>query len=565
VTRNRTYLSIFFISIFFACGKQSEQEKPINFSSFAPSIRIADTDVNTTLPDDETLPPEIDTIYAACGNHLLWFNTKGEAISYAFKLLEACRKAAKESWVFPTIFEKLIKGGGKLLKQRTTKQITEENLWNLDTKLSRLAYALVRFEALGQLNPYQWDIKRDTPDISAWLIRQFKQQTFESFSSLNPDILGFATLQQALNYYERIGKRVDFKPIYIDAKIEPGTKDSKIRKIRYRLSVLLQDGAKLLLAPEPALYDEHMVDAIKYFQSARGLKSDGTIGFRTMRFINLPPDSVKLQICKNLERLKWMPSSFPDGDFIQVNLPDFKVRVMHGIQEIMRMNCIVGRYKNQTPVFSDSMEYLVMSPFWNVPKSIAIKEIWAHVTNDPDYLENHYMQVFVDGENVSGDTVDWSTFKKKDFEYRIKIRQKPGAYNSLGRIKFIFPNEHWVYLHDTNAKYLFGKEERSLSHGCIRIEKPIDLAMYLLRDNREWESDTAKLLEAMDTTVPQIVHLKQKVPIFLYYLTAWGENGLLQLRRDPYLLDIKMDSLLNDLKVLNKSDDLLVASEEMNR
>jgi len=260
-----------------------------------------------------------------------------------------------------------------------------------------------------------------------------------------------------------------------------------------------------------------------------------------------------------------MPSTFPEGDFIQVNLPDFKVRVMHGIQEIMRMNCIVGRYKNQTPVFSDSMEYLVMSPFWNVPKSIAIKEIWAHVTNDPDYLENHYMQVFVDGENVSGDTVDWSTFKKKDFEYRIKIRQKPGAYNSLGRIKFIFPNEHWVYLHDTNAKYLFGKEERSLSHGCIRIEKPIDLAMYLLRDNRDWESDTAKLLEAMDTTVPQIVHLKQKVPIFLYYLTAWGENGLLQLRRDPYLLDIKMDSLLNDLKVLNKSDDLLVASEEMNR
>ncbi len=515
----------------------------------------------TRMPGNIILPQHIDTIYACTERHLLWFDRNGQIIDYAQFLLNTCKKAIRQSWIYPEVFQKLVLGGMPALNEEYAQVISDHDLWNLDIKLTRLAYALAHFEAKGQIEPFRWEIKPDSIDVSGWICQQFKQHRFESFESLNPDILGYGVLINALDYYSRLSKNIRFEPIQIESKLEPGIEDKRIKQIRIRLAMLLSDGAKLLLSHKPEYFDESLVDAVKDFQKNRGLKSDGTIGFRTMHFLNLSPDSVKEKIFKNLERIKWMPSVFPEDDYILVNLPDYKIKIMHGNQEIFSMNCIIGKYKNQTPVFSDTMQYLVMSPFWNIPKSIAVKEIWGHVSRDPDYLEKHHMQVFIDGQNLSEDSIDWSAFKPKDFEYRIKIRQIPGKHNSLGRIKFIFPNDHWVYLHDTNAKYLFAKEERALSHGCIRIEKPLDLAMYVLRDNPDW--DTTKLLKAMDTTAPEIVHLKHKIPIFLYYLTAWGEQGQLQLRRDPYLLDQKMDSLLNVLRYARKSDDLLVVSEDM--
>jgi len=472
-----------------------------NFKTFAyENIAAA---YNRT-PENIKLPQNIDTIYTCTERHLLWFNHKGQLIDYARLLLNTCQKAIRQSWICPEMFQKLVEEGISGLNEEFAHIVSDEELWNLDIKLSRLAYALAHFEAKGQIEPFQWEIKSDPVDISTWLCNQFMQHRFESFESLNPDILGYRTLINTLEYYSRLSKNIRFDPIPIESKLEPGIKDQRIKQIRIRLAVLLSDGAKLLLSRKPEHFDNIMVDAVKDFQKNRGLKSDGTIGFRTMHFLNLSPDSIKDQIFKNLERIKWMPAAFPEDDYILVNLPDYKVKMMHGNQEVFSMNCIIGKYKNQTPVFNDTLQYLVMSPYWNIPKSIAVKEIWHHVSRDPDYLDKHHMQVFIDGENLSKDSIDWSAFNAKDFEYRIKIRQIPGKHNSLGRIKFIFPNDYWVYLHDTNAKYLFAKEERALSHGCIRIEKPLDLAMYVLRDNPDW--DSTKLLQAMDTTAPEIVH-----------------------------------------------------------
>ena len=232
-----------------------------------------------------------------------------------------------------------------------------------------------------------------------------------------------------------------------------------------------------------------------------------------------------------MERLRWLAHDFGDR-YILVNIPDFHLYAYDSGRLALTMRVVVGKdYKNPTPVFSDTMAYVVFRPFWNVPKRIINEELLPAQKKDTAYLNKHQYEVLKGTTVVDPGTIDWA--KADTLNFRYLIRQKPGGQNSLGHIKFMLPNQYDVYLHDTPSQGVFRRAGRNASHGCIRVEKPQQLAEYAMVGVPKW--DKQKIRDAMrDTTPPEEVHLVHRVPVYIVYLTAFVENGVVQFRNDLY-------------------------------
>jgi len=235
----------------------------------------------------------------------------------------------------------------------------------------------------------------------------------------------------------------------------------------------------------------------------------------------------------NLVRWRWMPRELGDR-YVFVNVPAYQMQVMEGEKPVLAMRVIVGDPKHQTPLFSDEMTTIVFSPNWNVPESIIRKEMLPRLVTDPGYLERQDIQVVgTSGQLIDAEAVDWGD---ESSVTGLHFRQEPGPKNALGLVKFQFPNSFDVYMHDTPQDALFNKERRALSHGCIRLENPVALAQYVLRDNPAWT--TEKISEAMDAGQEHAVPLKQHLPVHIGYFTAWvNPDGSVTYTDDPYGLD----------------------------
>ena len=233
--------------------------------------------------------------------------------------------------------------------------------------------------------------------------------------------------------------------------------------------------------------------------------------------------------------------------YIRINIADFTLDVVENNKKKLSTKVVVGKQFWHTPVFSDKMTSIVLNPAWNVPHSIAVEETIPKIKKDPEYLSNQHMKILKgwgeDEEEIDPDSIDWHSLDARDFNYR--IRQEPGPLNPLGSIKFVFPNEFGVYLHDTPSKRLFAKSVRSFSHGCIRLEKPLDLAEYLLKGTPDWTRE--KILAEIKKGKEQIIRLPEPVNIHILYLTAWvDEDGLLNFRDDIYGRDAQLDKSLRE-------------------
>ena len=241
------------------------------------------------------------------------------------------------------------------------------------------------------------------------------------------------------------------------------------------------------------------------------------------------------EIRMNLQRWRWMPRDLGDR-YIFVNVPAYQMQVVDGTNPVLAMRVIVGDPKHQTPLFNDEMTTVVFSPNWNVPESIIRKEMLPRLVDDPGYLERQDIQVVgTSGEVVDAESVDWGDDSAVE---GLHFRQEPGPKNALGLVKFLFPNNFDVYLHDTPQDALFNKEHRALSHGCIRLENPVALAEYLLRDNPAWTEE--KISAAMNAGHEQGVPLKHHIPVHIAYFTAWvNPDGSVTWLEDPYGLDAK--------------------------
>lgn len=362
-----------------------------------------------------------------------------------------------------------------------------------------------------------------------------------------PQTVRYDRLKAALADYRAIAARGGWGSIPDGAALKPGMRDRRVPALRARLRLwgdLTDDNDQARAGGDPELYDEAMVEAVKWMQYRHGLEQDGIVGRHTLAALNVPVEARIDQMILNLERRRWMPDDLGQR-YVFVNLADFALKVVDEPKTILDMRVVIGKTYHKTPVFSATMTYVEINPYWNVPPSIARKELLPLIKRDVAYLADKNFTLLSDWSSsakaVDPLSVDWSALGAGNFPY--KLRQDPGDGNALGRIKFMFPNRFNVYLHDTPAKSLFLKARRSFSHGCIRVEDPLALGEAVLAKSEGWTR--ARIEAAIASGERTIVTLDQPLPVHVSYLTAWvNKDGSVHFRDDVYGRDTALSDAL---------------------
>ena len=390
-----------------------------------------------------------------------------------------------------------------------------------------LSDALLRYASHVQDGVYKprsvdgkWYIRKPASTIVESLQYALENGQLDRFlKRLPPQNPVYSGLREQLQHHRQLAANGGWPkfPKSGPKKFEPGARHQQIQQLRERLAVT--DGASAAL--DPLLYDDALVETVKRFQRRHGLNDDGVIGWRTRSALAVPIEHRIRQIEISMERWRWLPRDL-GSTHVLVDVPAYRLWFHQPNRKPLTMRVIVGTYKNQTPSFTQNMRYLVMNPNWYVPNSIASKELAPKVDKDPDYINRAGFKVYDKATNteVDASTIDWSqTGLGDDFPY--KMVQSAGRGNALGTIKFMFPNRHGIYLHDTSSPHLFKKDTRAFSHGCVRIAKPMDLASRILGDKnpdqvREMISKSSK---------NRHINLSEQIPVYLVYMTAWSDNG----------------------------------------
>ncbi len=430
-------------------------------------------------------------------------------------------------------------------------QPPDEDLFaDLDFLLTDAFLLLSSHLLAGRVNPEtlhsEWVVAR-RPEVD---LAQVLQGAIASggiaaaLNGLRPPHPEYKALKSALANYRALRAEGEWPQLPPNAKWDRG----QTGEIADLLREHLRRGGDLLPAPEGAPNDAdlELFESLKRFQERHGLEADGRLGTKTRQALNVPVADRIRQIELNLERWRWLPHDL-GSSFVWVNAAGFQLDVVEDGRTVLHMRVVVGRDYWRTPVFSSRLEYLVFNPDWNIPTRIAVDEILPKVQRDPGILRRENIRVFeswsADAAEVDPLQIDWSQVTAQSFRYR--LRKDPGPDNDLGRVKFVFPNKFAVYMHDTKAKNLFALPERSFSHGCIRIEKPIELAQYLLRDAPGWTPEA--VVAAIDSGQTRTVWLPTKIPLHLTYFTAGvDKQGRVQFRRDIYQRDPPLDRALRE-------------------
>jgi murein L,D-transpeptidase YcbB/YkuD len=344
-----------------------------------------------------------------------------------------------------------------------------------------------------------------------------------ALDGFNPPHEGFRRLKAKLAEVRARPAGPTPDPIPEGKTLKPGMVDARVPLLRARFD---------LPAPSDPLagevYDDAVVEAVRAFQAAKGLEDDGIVGRRTISVLNGAAIDQEGEILANMEMWRWMPRDL-GTDHVFVNIPEFMARVIRHGRTTHVTRVVVGTAGNQTPVFSDEMEYLVVNPYWHVPESIRMKEMLPEIQADPaGYFRRHGYEAVWNGQVIDPASVIWDENAVKF----VAIRQPPSEANALGRIKFMFPNQHAVYMHDTPSRKLFQRDWRAYSHGCVRVDDPMEFARAILEQEPNVSVET---LEAMFGGDERRVDLTQHVKVHIAYFTAWvDDDGALQLRDDLY-------------------------------
>ena len=393
-----------------------------------------------------------------------------------------------------------------------------------------------------------WQVKPNKIKLNkallAFLGERKSRYNYYEFAPLHPE---YEQLKQALADYRAQERAGGWPALPASTVLKPGQYSPAVAALRKRLL----GGGTAAATPvaarpgQPAdvgalTYDPILEAAVKQFQDDAGLKVDGIVRGETLKQLNVPIGTRIDQLILNMERWRWLPKKF-EPNYLLVNIPEYTLHMVENSKEVFNMRVIVGKVLHETPVFSDKMEYVVLAPYWNVPFSIIENELRDKLVADPGYLDRLDMEV-VKGSGrkatiVDPASIDWANVTQETFKYT--LRRRPGPKNDLGNVKFIFPNSNDIYLHDTPHDELFSQSSRSFSHGCVRLSEPIKLAAYLLRNRPEWDQQT--ILDSIATHREKYITLKEKLPVYLVYFTAWADaNGHPRFRDDIYGLDKKL-------------------------
>jgi murein L,D-transpeptidase YcbB/YkuD len=398
--------------------------------------------------------------------------------------------------------------------------------------LIRLAYHL----HFGKASPRElypgWSFTRslgaiDPPEaLEAMLAAPRLTAAVERFA---PQLPAYRDLRRALARLRSIDARGGWPKVLPGPPLKPGERHVRVAVLRERLA------ASGDLAPDAGtdatLFDTVLEAAVRRFQARHGIETDGVIGERTLQALNVSVAGRIDQVRVNLERLRWVARDLA-GDYLIVDIAGFTARLFLEGRPVWSSRTVVGRPYRKTPVFRADLRYLVLNPTWSVPPTILRQDILPRLARDPGYLARNHMQV-VDaaGRPVDATRLDWARFRAGGSPYQIV--QAPGDDNALGKIKFMLPNPHAVYLHDTPAKRLFERHDRAFSSGCIRLERPLELAALLLDDAERWNAQAIR--GAIATGETRTLPVKRQVPVLILYFTAEAEEeGSLRFRPDLY-------------------------------
>ena len=477
------------------------------------------------------------TIYHETGSKPLWVTPEGPGYnaSIIFKYLKYADKEGLE----PANYQV-----GYL--EEMWRNPSPDSLAQLDTLLTYNLVKYVHDVSYGQLKPYLADPQlfpeagySGFDPVAA--IRKLRKATdLDTYlRELPPDNFHYAGLKKGLAHYQAMLSQDEWPPIASGKLIRPGGNDSRISPIRNRLAIL---SGKELISENPGDYDEALREELEMFQRRHGLKADGIIGNKTLKELNITPAQRIDQIKINMARWRWLDHRLGD-EYILVNIANYRLYAYREGKRKLTLPVIVGKFQHQTPVFSDRIKYLDFHPFWNVPVSIARDKELPELKKNPNYLVEKNMKLFSnwqdDGVELDSTIIDWSQVSRSQMG-RYKLRQDPGPFNALGRIKFVFPNEYSVYLHDTPTKNLFDEHYRSFSHGCIRVSDPEKLALFILQGEEQGWSEE-EVFDVLEKGERKVVGIRRTLPVHLTYQTAWlDKGGRIHFNGDVYARDTRL-------------------------
>jgi len=387
-------------------------------------------------------------------------------------------------------------------------------------------FANIAWEGMDEsgVKANDWFVPRKKVSYTAYLDSLLQHPVNKDGASVEPVYRQYEQLRGYLKKYRELTTKPWHNLVADKKSYKPG--DSSI--------VLMQIKKRLLLLGDyegdttNIFYNSTLFNGIKAFQTRHGLAPDGAIGIGTLNELNVHPEERVKQIMVNMERSRWLPVSL-NTDYLAVNIPEFKLHVYHADSLLWSCNVVVGQAMHKTVIFHGDVKYVVFSPYWNVPPSIVRNEIVPGINRNRNYIANHNME-------ITGKSGGLPT-----------VRQKPGPNNSLGLVKFLFPNSYNIYLHDSPAKSLYNETSRAFSHGCIRVSEPEKLANFLLRNDSTWNSTT--IHEAMHAGKEKYVTLKKTVPVFIAYFTAFiDRGGKINFRKDIYSRDQRLADMLIEKK-----------------
>lgn len=502
--------------------------------------------------------------YEGRGYQLAWSTDSGP-LPHATALLDAIQAQAEQEGLQAKNYrlEKMqnlvqdLSDKGKTQAPLDPRALMDLDLLLTDTFLlygAHVSLGTPRWTALDA----QWFLDHQKTDLVLALQHALAtNRVADTLKELPPWHSGYTKLRDVLAKYRELRARGGWPHVPPGFDLRPGDQDDRIPALRARLQIT----GELTPSPSPDnapsngstnrkkernlhllyrnIYDPPLVQAVKRFQKRHGLAVDGVVGGRTLATLNVSITTRIRQIIANMNRWRELPNNLGDR-YVAVNIPNYTLDVIDNGQSTMHMKVVVGKMveRRYTPTFSASMTYLVLNPYWHVPKSIAENELFPLSEKDPSYFaKNNFVvhRVPIAEKQVPDPTAtDGSTIAQTVYQYRLK--QAPGPKNALGRVKFMFPNPHGVYLHDTPSKELFNRSIRTYSHGCIRIEKPLELAEYLLRGTEKWTRDEilATIARSKEKTIP----LPEAIPVYIQYWTAWVDDaGDIQFRNDIYGYD----------------------------
>ncbi len=473
--------------------------------------------------------PSIREVYLTNNFDPYWLDTK--KINEFLSIIEKCQDEGlnPEDYHLSDIYE---------LKERDS----GENNANLDIILTDAFLLFTSHILSGKTNPVtidpEWHVIKTDKNPVKYMYQIKTKNITEIISEILPKNKNYEALKNKLKLYREYGEKEIKVRIPKGQILKPGMEDHRIMLIRESLT--LTKDYTFERKSNYDYYDDTLKTAVINFQKRHGLEALGTIGDQTIEVLNMPFSERIKSIEVNLERLRWLPQELPNY-YCMVNIVNYELEVVENNVIARTHKVIVGKPFRKTPVFSSTMQYIVFNPTWTVPPTILKNDLIPEIIKNKEYLTRKKIDVYNSfGEKLNPDSIDW----KSKIVYSYTYRQEPGKDNALGLVKFVFPNKFNVYLHDTPGKELFNKTERAFSSGCIRVQQPLELAEYLLKDQKGYSLQ--ELRKITETAKTQTVILCGKPEVYLLYLTTWvDDNSQINFRKDIYERDDRLYKALN--------------------